>query len=136
LEDIIISGRNSSIFEEFYKRSEAEAKSLSSKSSTFISSLKQNDPELFKDLLSTFFPIDPKIIVNLEVLVNHFGMKKVKHFPSLFLATAFFRREVGVTKSVHSPCGGNKIIPKEFKYNTGTNCFHEELFESSSFSLI
>ena len=108
LKDIIESKQNSGTFEEFYKRSEAEAKSLVSKSSMFISSLKQEAPELFKDLLSTFYPVDPNVIVNLEILVNYFGMNKVKDFSSLFLATAFFRREVGVNNSVDSPCGGTE----------------------------
>ena len=78
-----------------------------SQSSTFIFNLKKEIPELYKDLLSTFFPVDPKVIENLEILVNYFGMEKVKAYPSMFLATAFFRRKQGVGESVDSVCGGN-----------------------------
>ena len=106
MDDIINTAKNKSTYDEFYKRSEAEAETLVPKSSTFISALKQEAPELFKDLLSTFFPVDQNIIVNLEILVNHFGMEKVKTYPSLFLATAFFRRKMApVNESVAAPCG-------------------------------
>ena len=94
-------------FDEFYKRSEEETKLLYLTSSTFLSTLKQNIPELYKDLLSTFFPTHPKVIENLEILVNHFGIEKVKAYPSLFLATAFIRRNNGVNGSEPAVCGGN-----------------------------
>ena len=106
MDDIIKTVNTTSSFDEFYKKSEAEAKSLVPKSLTFISALKQEAPELFKDLLSTFFPVDQNIIVNLEILVNHFGMEKVKAYSSLFLGTAFFRRKISVNESLETTCGG------------------------------
>ncbi len=120
MDDIINTAKNKSTYDEFYKRSEAEAETLVPKSSTFISALKQEAPELFKDLLSTFFPVDQNIIVNLEILVNHFGMEKVKTYPSLFLATAFFRRKMAVNESVAAPCGG--IEHKYFKKGLFSAC--------------
>ena len=104
--NIIRSKNNTSSFEEFYKTSESEAKSLVPESSTFISKLKQEIPQLYMDLFSTFFPVDVNIIKNLELLMHHFGIEKVKSYPSLFLATAFIRRKIGVKSSVEAPCGG------------------------------
>lgn len=94
-------------FDEFYKRSEAEAKSLVSPYSKFISTLKQEAPELYRDILSTFFPVDPDVVKNLKMLVNHFGIEKMKAYPSLFLATAFIRRKMGVNTSNPAVCGGD-----------------------------
>ena len=110
LKDIKREKGNTNSFDEFYKRSETEAKSLASKSSTFISTLRQEVPELYKDLLSTFFPVDPKVVENLEILVNHFGMEKVKAYTSLFLATAFIRRNMGVNASRPAVCGGMNAL--------------------------
>ena len=106
LKDIISGEQSTSSFDEFFKRSEAEAKSLASKSSNLISILRQEIPELYKDVFSTFFPVDPKILENLEILMNHFGMEKMKAYPSLFLATAFIRRNIGVDASEPAVCGG------------------------------
>ena len=110
MENIITSKNQTNFLETFFKTSEKETKSLFPESSDFISTLKQEVPELFKDLLSTFFPVDPKVIDNLEKLTNHFGIEKAKAFPSLFLATAFHRRDVGVEEGVVAPCGGIVII--------------------------
>jgi hypothetical protein len=106
LRDIKGGKENTNSFDEFFKRSEAEAKILASECSKFISTLKQEVRELYKDLLSTFFPVDPKVVENLEILVNHFGMEKMKAYPSLFLATAFIRRNMGVNASEPAVCGG------------------------------
>ena len=106
LDNIIRSKKNTSSFQEFYKTSETEARLLAPESSTFISKLKQEAPQLYMDLLSTFFPLDVKILKELESLMHHFGMEKIKSYPSLFLATAFKRRKIGVNSSVEAPCGG------------------------------
>ena len=106
LENIVRSKKNANTFEEFYKTSETEAKSLVPQSASFISKLKKEIPQLYMDLFSTFFPLDGKVIKNLELLMRHFGIEKVKSYPSLFLATAFIRRRIGVETSVEAPCGG------------------------------
>ncbi|XP_028401385.1 uncharacterized protein LOC114524491 isoform X2 [Dendronephthya gigantea] len=106
LKDIVNGKETTNSFDEFYKRSEAEVNSLDSLSSKFISTLKQEIPELYKDILSTFFPVDLKVIKNLKILVNHFGIEKMKAYPSLFLATAFIRRTMGVDTSNPAVCGG------------------------------
>ena len=109
LKDIKRGKEITNSFDEFYKRSEAETKSLVSKSASFIATLKQKIPQLYKDLLSTFFPVDPKVVENLEILMNHFGIETVKAYPSLFLATAFIRRKMGVNKSEPAVCGGTYL---------------------------
>ena len=106
MEKIIKSKQNTNSFNAFFAKSEEEIKSLTPVSSAFISTLKSKVPELYKDLLSTFFPVDPNVINNLEMLVQHFGWEKTKSFPSLLLAVAFNRRHQGVNISRPAPCGG------------------------------